>query len=550
MGEPKITLHIYDNDFTLKYQNLNSIDARLLMKQLRMTSPEYLNRRKLADMKGWTISPRLIASFSICSNYKCYKDVDTESVINGIPLGLLGIIIKWAKCSKIKVSVINCLVKNTEFLKSTNVPLEQVFDLRQYQIDAAKELLTKPMGLCKAITGAGKTRIMSAVAIAIGKPVVFLMYSKTLVPQWEAQFKKMGYSPTTVYEGKVRVGKDPWIIIGTFQSIGAQNYDPKKVWWIIRNNRQRTDVPLHSRILFDLHPGRTQKIAESLPGYPDCIKTLIVDEAHTAPALTYYSTASAFGPIYKYGCTATPMRESGDTLLLHAIFSDRVVSVNYKEVAKHLVVPELIHINVRTYLGSGVIEKQLEEMYGNDYTKMLCSDIFRLTTVVSIAKHLMQRGIQVLIVCGYMWYVEEMSQLLDKKEFKYEIVAGKINQKVKERNLVKQKLANKEIDGVITTTTFDVGVDVPSLQAILWAYPFTSSIKTIQRAGRVARQSEGKSRSMVIDLVDINLPKAVAMARKRAKVLKESFKINVAQVLDETEIDTKFVEYLEKGTKK
>ena len=232
---------------------------------------------------------------------------------------------------------------------------------------------------------------------------------------------------------------------------------------------------------------------------------------------------------------------------MYAAFSDRMVTVPFEEVSKYLVIPKLINISVTSYLEQQKLTTMLGELFGNEYTKLLCSDIMRLNVLIQILKVLMEQGIQFVVVCGYMWYVKLIMQVLDQQKFKYHVVAGKINNKVKDREIVKKDLLDGKVSGVVTTTTYDVGVDVPSLQAMVFAYPFMSSIKTIQRAGRVARQAENKTRSLIIDMVDLPFEKTVNMAKLRAKLLKNEFGIELATTIPAYMVDEELTKYLKEN---
>ena len=129
--------------------------------------------------------------------------------------------------------------------------------------------------------------------------------------------------------------------------------------------------------------------------------------------------------------------------------------------------------------------------------------------------------------------------MIKKEEVKYEVIAGSTNLTVKDRQHVNKMLKNRELHGVLTTTTYDVGVDVPSIEAVVFAYPFSSSIKTIQRTGRAARQNPGKTRSFVIDINDSLLPRCKIMAEKRKNILVQEFELETAEPIEAYELEEK-----------
>ena len=58
---------------------------------------------------------------------------------------------------------------------------------------------------------------------------------------------------------------------------------------------------------------------------------------------------------------------------------------------------------------------------------------------------------------------------------------------LEERNKVKQQLYDKEIDIILASSVYDVGVDLSILSGLVLCGGGKSSIKTLQRVGRVIR---------------------------------------------------------------
>ena len=532
----QIDLYLNDNGFDLKYQPRDKGMESDLLDIITVFNPQYLAKRKVCNMKGWDIPRRLIVKFQCCDSNEQLDD--GKRYVKGIPYGLLSLVKKFITQNKIPTKVINNLRANIEMMLAVNSRLTNAYDLRGYQVGAAESMLEKPFGLCKAITGSGKTRIMRAVVTAINRPTVILMYSKSLVNQWYAQFVEIGIEPMRVYEGKVKSGKNNNIIIATFQSMCKQGLVQKSIYWVGNKDENKSlTQPLHPRLTPGLHAVRSEKIKKLLPGFPECVKMVVVDEAHTAPSITYYSTILCFHPIWCYGCTATPYREAGDTLMMYAMFSDRIVEVEFDDVEEFLTVPSLIQIDVTKYLTQQDIAEQQEFLMGSDFVRLICSDILRLMVVARVADVAHQAGKQFLLVCGYVWLVEALDKMLRSRNIFSAIVAGNVNGKEKDRERVKAGLANRSLAGVIATTTFDVGIDVPTLEVIIFAYPFGSKTRVIQRTGRVARSADDKETSTVIDIVDSIFHRTKVLADKRAKILKDEFQMEVAAVIPQDQIE-------------
>ena len=80
------------------------------------------------------------------------------------------------------------------------------------------------------------------------------------------------------------------------------------------------------------------------------------------------------------------------------------------------------------------------------------------------------------------------------------LLSGKDSSKI--RAEVKSKLEAKEINCIVASTIFDIGVDLPSLSGLIIAGGGKSSVRALQRIGRVIRKFPGKNQAAVIDFRD------------------------------------------------
>jgi superfamily II DNA or RNA helicase len=71
-----------------------------------------------------------------------------------------------------------------------------------------------------------------------------------------------------------------------------------------------------------------------------------------------------------------------------------------------------------------------------------------------------------------------------------------------EREKVKKDLQDHKIDCVLASKIFDLGVDIPSLSGLVIASGGKSTVKALQRVGRVIRRHPGKTYAVIIDFVD------------------------------------------------
>ena len=80
------------------------------------------------------------------------------------------------------------------------------------------------------------------------------------------------------------------------------------------------------------------------------------------------------------------------------------------------------------------------------------------------------------------------------------LLSGKDSSDTREE--AKQRLEDGEINCIVASTIFDIGVDLPSLSGLIIAGGGKSSVRACQRIGRVIRKHSGKEYSAVIDFQD------------------------------------------------
>ena len=97
--------------------------------------------------------------------------------------------------------------------------------------------------------------------------------------------------------------------------------------------------------------------------------------------------------------------------------------------------------------------------------------------------------------------------------------------KNKERERVKKQLENGEIKCVIASKIFDIGVDLPVLSGLVIAGGGKSSVRALQRIGRVIRLYKDKKQAAIIDFAD-QAPYLRDHSEKRRDILLQEFEVS------------------------
>ena len=111
---------------------------------------------------------------------------------------------------------------------------------------------------------------------------------------------------------------------------------------------------------------------------------------------------------------------------------------------------------------------------------------------------LIKKGRKVLILVRQITHGKELYQRL--QDLPLYFVTGEVDGNV--RDEVKQKFEDGELKCLIASSVFDIGVDLPTLDALILAGSGKGSVRTLQRIGRVIRKAPNKENAIVVDFID------------------------------------------------
>ncbi len=250
-----------------------------------------------------------------------------------------------------------------------------------------------------------------------------------------------------------------------------------------------------------------QKELESLP--PDTYDVIIVDEFHHAAAPTYERMLHHFTPRYLVGLTATPERADGRSIL--DWFDDRVAAELrlWKALDRGLLAPfqyfgigDETDISTVTFRRGGYDRAELEQVLTGDKFRAL-----RVRQAVDryIAKPLEMRAIG---FCVGLHHAALMAQAFIDAGFQACAVAGspprengKVLAPFRDRDEALRDLRDGKLQCIFTVDLFNEGVDVPSIDTVLFLRPTESATVFLQQLGRGLRHSKGKSHLTVLDFI-------------------------------------------------
>jgi superfamily II DNA or RNA helicase len=338
--------------------------------------------------------------------------------------------------------------------------------LRDYQLDAARNMLAHYRGIAKMATNSGKTEVMAAIIKMLGCPKTFVfLHRKELLYQTAERFeKRLG----------IKVGK-----------IGDGIFEPENVTVsMIQTAANRAVMPY------------------------EFTQLVMVDECHTASSDSYLDVLSKVPGKYRYGFSGTPLKHDvlADMKLI-GMTGDVVVEVTNKElIDQEYSAKPVVHIIKRGKRGDD---------WGNPYrdahSTYIENNDERNNKIAELASS--QTG-TVLVIVNRIKHGKTLEALIPGAHF----VCGSDTTEVRLDTLD----AMRDGGGIfIASPIFDEGVDVPALDCIILADPGKSYVKLLQRIGRGLRRKEGHNVLTVYDFLDNDNKHLHSQSKRRMAIYEE-----------------------------
>lgn len=230
---------------------------------------------------------------------------------------------------------------------------------------------------------------------------------------------------------------------------------------------------------------------------PDHFDYIVIDEFHHVAAESYRNVFGYFQPKFMLGLTATPFRM--DQKDIFSFCDDNVIyEVGLREaIGRDLLVPFRYYgiyddtdYSVIGYSGGRYNASQLERalMTGN-----------RASLVLD--KYLQFRGSRAMGFCSTIRQARYMAEHFRKNGIRAEAVYSQPDEGDMDRGQALRELAEGRLEIIFTVDLFNEGVDVPSLDTVLFLRPTESHTVFLQQLGRGLRKYPGKRYLQVLDFI-------------------------------------------------
>lgn len=443
---------------------------------------------EISELPGPLIARlRRLASFS---NPVFFKTQALRFSTQGIP--------RFISCARIEPGPANtkwlslprgCLDETLSILEESNIafafddkrepgtPLSGMntsFSLRKNQQDAVSAMLRHDTGILHAPTAFGKTVTAISLIAQRKTNALILVHSRQLLDQW---LERLGSFLPNVDLGVIRGGKKKpsgVIDIATYQSL--------------INRKDNTISPI-------------------VQDYGH----VIVDECHHVSAPSFEAVLNEVRAKYVLGLTATPERQDGHQKIIfmaagpirHKVKSSGQENFDQEVQVQHLydIAPE--------QLTQAADRPRITDVY-----RWIVSNNNRTQRIVADAIEYVRQGRQPIILTERKEHAYSIYQLLLNRDIKAVFMRGGMS--AGDRKAAEQNLHTAQIL-VATGKYVGEGFDLPRLDTLILAMPIAWKGSLAQYAGRIQRESAGKTRVIIQDYIDCGLPVLQRMYRKREK---------------------------------
>lgn len=373
---------------------------------------------------------------------------------------------RYAKTWK-RPSIERDLEKYDEAEEQNPANVENLFQPRGAQIealyaleDSRKEGATK--GLVQAATGVGKT-YLAAFDSAAYEHVLFVAHREEILKQAAESFRNVRNSDDLgFFDGKHK-DTDRAVIFASVSTLGRASY-----------------------------------LCENYFA-PDYFDYIVIDEFHHAVTECYQRLIDYFKPKFLLGLTATPERMDGRSI--YEICDYNVpYEINLKDaINRGMLVPFHYYgiYDETDYSGLRLKRGRYEE---HDLNRIYIENNSRSELIYRhYMKHPSKRA---LGFCCSRLHAEDMAKDFSQRGIPsvavYSNGEGEFSQ---DRGTAIQRLKSGEIKVIFSVDMFNEGVDITSVDMVMFLRPTESPVVFLQQLGRGLRRSKGKEYLNVLDFI-------------------------------------------------
>jgi len=227
----------------------------------------------------------------------------------------------------------------------------------------------------------------------------------------------------------------------------------------------------------------------------DAFDLIVIDEFHHAAARSYQRVLNYFQPKFLLGITATPDRN--DNKDVYAICDGNVAyKIDFIEAVQRGWLAPFRYYGVYDDTDYSKIK-----WLGNRYDE---TELLQVQLREEMADKILKawekyKKTRTLVFCSSIKQADFLSEYFRKRN--YRTVSLHSQQTDIPRDQAIAMLEKGELDAIFTVDLFNEGVDIPSVDTLLFVRPTESLTVFTQQVGRGLRLHEGKDYCVIIDLI-------------------------------------------------
>ena len=233
---------------------------------------------------------------------------------------------------------------------------------------------------------------------------------------------------------------------------------------------------------------------------PSFFDYVIVDEFHHSMSDSYLKTLSYFNPKFLLGLTATPKRMDGKDILSLCDYNV-VDEIGIKEALEEDLIVPFHYFGVNDYT---INYDNIPYKNGNYNEKILLENLLLNTRTDYIVEKINKFGfdgdeLSAVAFCQNIEHAFFMKEEFSKKGYKSAVITA--NTSSNERSEILEKFKNKKIEILCVVDILNEGIDIPTINLLLFLRPTMSSTIFIQQIGRGLRKAKNKDFVTIIDFI-------------------------------------------------
>lgn len=456
----KITL---SNQIYIKKKGISEHALGIMRRTAVFLNPEYFKKLRMH-----------LPLYNIPRYIDCSKETDSELIL---PRGNFAEITEMLKKAEVEYTI--------SYDRETGNKVDVVFksELYEEQKTALKALLKSDCGVLSAGTGFGKTVTAAALISERKINTIIIVQNHNLLEQWKKSIKEfLGITAGTIAGGKDKsTGIIDIAIVNSLTEKGSDEVRPRSYKYGM----------------------------------------VIVDECHHVSAFTTENLVNSFKAKYVYGLTATPVRRDGHQHIIFMqcgpiLYSTTTKQINEVQGFAHYFQPRFTSFHT-------VENKEEKEPSINDYYEKMCQSDARNQLIIEDVIKSVENRRTPLILSDRISHLEYLEEKLKSAAKNVILITGKGTQKQKKEQLEKLKSVSDDESLIVLATGkyAGEGFDLPRLDTLMLALPFSWKGMLQQYCGRLHRNFEGKEEVQIFDYVDIRIPTFDRMYQNRLKGYKQ-----------------------------